>query len=586
MELMPGGTLADVVKHRGPRPYTEAVDTTLQLIAGLRAAEAKGVLHRDIKPANCFVDADGTVKVGDYGLSRPTGDVEPTAMTETGLVLGTPSFAPPEQLKAETVDVRSDIYAVGATLFYLLTGKVPFGGSNPVQVISSVLSEKPGYLTELARAAPPRLRKLILSCMAKDPARRPQTYAELESRLRVFSSAVPQPAPPGLRLLAGVIDNILSRGVGLFLILFLAELAFRIHGESSVPESVVAARGGKPGRALLCLDRGPVLRDPGQGARRPAGHEGLGTAHERRSGNASCRAVLLSGHHRRHLRRGSPVAIESSDRLLVVLDHRRDAAVAAAALPGRTTGERMARTSRPLDPHPGVGAEANGDLASRRLSGAGSPAGIRSAAPRGLPGPGQARGLAASRIAGRPGRGPQPRHLASPLRAGRRRAGRKATALPACPAALDRGRDAGGLGSVRVDRWGRDHGAERSSILGTGARLASLGRGRACCRRNRRITAVRNGTRTAVDHAGWSSQARRGGAARTDATPGDSWKQAQQALLRAASHALAPERQGPQGLPAIPLPLQARELLERLGRGEFRDPADLAAAPELRPRHP
>jgi serine/threonine protein kinase len=124
MELLPSGTLKERVKEHGPLPPTEAVDAILQVIAGLDAMHAAGVLHRDIKPANCFVDGDGTVKVGDFGLSISTlaWDVR---LTATGTFHGTPQFAPPEQLKGETLDARADIHAVGATLYYLLTGRRP-----------------------------------------------------------------------------------------------------------------------------------------------------------------------------------------------------------------------------------------------------------------------------------------------------------------------------------------------------------------------------------------------------------------------------------------------------------------------------
>jgi serine/threonine protein kinase len=95
----------------------------LQVIAGLEAAETAGILHRDVKPANCFIDRDGRVKVGDFGLSI---SMSKRAGAGTGLFQGTPQFAPPEQIQGQPLDVRADIYAVGATLFYLLTGQPPF----------------------------------------------------------------------------------------------------------------------------------------------------------------------------------------------------------------------------------------------------------------------------------------------------------------------------------------------------------------------------------------------------------------------------------------------------------------------------
>ena len=123
MELVGQGTLKDKLKDKGELSVGEAVDDILEVIAGLNAAHDKGVLHRDIKPSNCFVDRDGSVKVGDFGLSVSSIAHENTQLTMTGAVMGTPAFASPEQLRGDPLGVRSDIYSVGATLYYLLCGK-------------------------------------------------------------------------------------------------------------------------------------------------------------------------------------------------------------------------------------------------------------------------------------------------------------------------------------------------------------------------------------------------------------------------------------------------------------------------------
>ncbi len=126
MELVSGGTLQDRVRARGPLPVGEAVDCVLQIIEGLEAAQRVGILHRDVKPSNCYVGEDGTVKIGDFGLSISTGVRTEPALTATGAFLGTPAFCSPEQLRGEELNARSDMYSVGATLFYLLTGRTPF----------------------------------------------------------------------------------------------------------------------------------------------------------------------------------------------------------------------------------------------------------------------------------------------------------------------------------------------------------------------------------------------------------------------------------------------------------------------------
>src|SRR5258708_11027983 len=121
MAWVAGGTLRDRVVRDGPLPVAEAVNAVLQIIAGLEAALQLGILHRDIKPSNCFVDSDGTVKVGDFGLSISTAVRTESNLTQTGAMFGTPGFSSPEQLRGDELTVRSDIYAVGVTLYYLLT---------------------------------------------------------------------------------------------------------------------------------------------------------------------------------------------------------------------------------------------------------------------------------------------------------------------------------------------------------------------------------------------------------------------------------------------------------------------------------
>ena len=137
MELVPGGTLRDRVEGHGPLPAAEAVDAILNVIEGLEAAHLAGILHRDVKPSNCFVDADGGVKIGDFGLSISAKSDE-THLTAPGRVLGTPAFCSPEQLSGHEVDERSDIYSVGATLYYLLTGRPPLDAPDLVALLTRV----------------------------------------------------------------------------------------------------------------------------------------------------------------------------------------------------------------------------------------------------------------------------------------------------------------------------------------------------------------------------------------------------------------------------------------------------------------
>ncbi len=206
MEIAARGTLQDKLATRGPLPVPEAVDAMLDVIHGLEAVFATGVLHRDIKPSNCFVSSDGSVKIGDFGLSVSTLVKDDSYLTGTGVIMGTPAFASPEQLRGRDVDVRSDIYSVGATLFALLTGKPPLEGRHPVEVVAAVLEETPGSLTELRVDVPANLAQVVARCLAKRPDQRYPDYAALRSALLPFGSTRPAPAPMGHRVFAGFLD--------------------------------------------------------------------------------------------------------------------------------------------------------------------------------------------------------------------------------------------------------------------------------------------------------------------------------------------------------------------------------------------
>ncbi len=207
MELVHGGTIKDRLKQEGPLPVAEAVETALHLIAGLEAANNAGVLHRDIKPANCFVTADGTVKVGDFGLSISTLARGESLLTATGSVLGTPAYASPEQLRGEDLDERSDIYSVGATLYHLLTGTTPFPATDFVKLITEVLDKQPAAPHALRREIPAELSKAIQRCLAKDRKARFQSYSELREALLPFRAAAALPANPARRFLASLVDE-------------------------------------------------------------------------------------------------------------------------------------------------------------------------------------------------------------------------------------------------------------------------------------------------------------------------------------------------------------------------------------------
>jgi hypothetical protein len=216
MELVRGGTLQERVRRKGPLPATEAADAILQVIDGLEAAHSVGVLHRDVKPSNCFVDTEGSVKIGDFGLSVSKvgrGDLQ---LSTSGSFLGTPAFASPEQLRGDELDQRSDLYAVGVTLFYLLTGRVPFEADQMMPLVAAVLEKPAPDVRSLQPNAPKDLAAVVARCLEKDPARRFRSYKELRNALLLFSSLVPTPATPARRYAAGMIDFFLM-STGMYL---------------------------------------------------------------------------------------------------------------------------------------------------------------------------------------------------------------------------------------------------------------------------------------------------------------------------------------------------------------------------------
>ena len=194
MEFIDGETVEAMMKREGAIPAEKALNIVHQVARALGAAQKQGLVHRDIKPANLMLvtdeDGDLTVKVIDFGLAKNTaGGVDMATLTLGGF-LGTPHFASPEQLEERDLDVRSDIYSLGVTLFYMLAGRAPFSGSL-AQVMSQHLHREPP-LAELS-GQPPQVVELLKHMLAKDAAARPQSPAdlrrEIESCLATMKSA-------------------------------------------------------------------------------------------------------------------------------------------------------------------------------------------------------------------------------------------------------------------------------------------------------------------------------------------------------------------------------------------------------------
>jgi len=220
MELVPEGTLKDRVAG-APMSMAAAVDAILQVVTGLEAAASIGILHRDVKPSNCFVHRDGRVLVGDFGLSVAASAHAPGERA-TGTILGTPGFASPEQLRGDALDVRSDIYSVGATLFYLLTGRAPFDDRSTTALLAKVAAEPPPALDLLRPELPRRLAQIVARCLSKDRKDRFDSYRSLRIVLEPFGSSRVVRGPLWRRLVAGAVDNYLTSLPALPLVIVLS----------------------------------------------------------------------------------------------------------------------------------------------------------------------------------------------------------------------------------------------------------------------------------------------------------------------------------------------------------------------------
>jgi serine/threonine-protein kinase len=186
MEYLDGRSLKELVVARGPLPIADAIQFTRQVLGALRFAHRKGVVHRDIKPHNVMADADGRLKVTDFGIAR----AGVSQMTEAGSIIGTAQYLSPEQARGAGVDQRSDLYSVGIVLYETLTGTVPFTGESPVEIAMKHLSDTPRPPSLERPEIPPDLDMVVLRALAKNRDDRFQTAEEMDAELERVAQGV------------------------------------------------------------------------------------------------------------------------------------------------------------------------------------------------------------------------------------------------------------------------------------------------------------------------------------------------------------------------------------------------------------
>jgi serine/threonine-protein kinase len=245
MELVPGETLAEKVA-KGPVPVEEALEVCRQIAEGVEAAHEKGVIHRDLKPANVKVTPEGKVKILDFGLAKafeeeiPAADISqsPTLteeMTRAGVIMGTAAYMSPEQARGKPVDKRADIFAFGAVLYELLTGKRAFEGETVTDTLAKVLEGEPNW-DALPGTTPLRIKELLEDCLQKEVRNRVHDVSQLRIQIK---KALKEPTTESSTGVAGAAQPVQQRWgmtVGLLLGAVVAGLAVWLLIQPSTPE--------------------------------------------------------------------------------------------------------------------------------------------------------------------------------------------------------------------------------------------------------------------------------------------------------------------------------------------------------------
>ncbi len=186
MEWIDGTDLKHLIRNQAPLPVDEATRLIREVLAGLGAIHRAGIVHRDVKPQNVLMSKDGQAKLSDFGIARGSVD---SGLTDTGMALGTAAYMAPEQASGGTVTNSADLYSAGVILFEMLTGRLPFAGDNPVQVMYQHVNDVPPRPRELNPSIPGPMEMVVMRAMAKNPEDRFQSAEEMEAALDRAPSA-------------------------------------------------------------------------------------------------------------------------------------------------------------------------------------------------------------------------------------------------------------------------------------------------------------------------------------------------------------------------------------------------------------
>ena len=251
MEFVPGSDLSALVRKNGPLSVAKAVNYIMQAARGLEYAHKHGVIHRDIKPANLLLDSEGTVKILDMGLARINvgGDAATQAeLTGSGAVMGTADYISPEQaLSTKHADARADIYSLGCSLYYLLTGKAAYDGDT---LMEKLLAHREALIPSLGNNVPAQLQTVFNKMLAKQVENRCQNMSEVIAALENCNSE--QPTSLSLQPSVGTSS---SSGI----VTFLRNVTLNTLDKTKLNKKSVSVKSGKPKKKFVGIVGGAVL---------------------------------------------------------------------------------------------------------------------------------------------------------------------------------------------------------------------------------------------------------------------------------------------------------------------------------------
>jgi serine/threonine-protein kinase len=272
MELLHGETLAERLGRTGPVPYVEAVDFVVQAAKPLAQMHDEGIVHRDVKPSNLFLerDADGKerIKLLDFGVAAFQAPVArpDSSLTWSEMIVGTPRYMAPEQIaSSKQVDARADVWALGVTLYELLSGAPPFDGTTVLAVLNQIEHQEPAPLRERRPDVPAEVAAVVHRCLAKDPASRPADARALVDAL-ARSARAEAAAPvrgrrwPRAALVAGAVS-------GALVLVVVALAARRNDADAAPPETAPSAVASSPPAvvppaSVMATEQPPALAPP------------------------------------------------------------------------------------------------------------------------------------------------------------------------------------------------------------------------------------------------------------------------------------------------------------------------------------